>query len=792
MAEERYCSIELAKIVSANSSTRIYEVMPLFKQVGPVLPLRAVALGSSGNASSDAQVTPPYSAGDVVLIAYQPTRFVVERMPLAYILGKAPYDIFIGKDPKEWVRSGHLGFANISPLNFKGLDLLEATVRPNRLIQTNTGHGSADLPPGTYEVASKLTSLVVGDYLTGISALGAELWVEPVMRRIIEQSWLRSIYTINSVEDTALVNDSVIVTHKSSGNSQDPFFKCLEETEEGVMPRGVDLEKVKPGALDPKTLNCKIKPFYRDIKQSGDILYGEHRTVLSEDQKTPLYREFLGLDGSRHMLSATGFSITKTPYIKSVIYSGERVTTPKVQEGKYPEPSDPENPWGDLDTSDDTLWTVYGNKTLDTDDFGLPTEFLDIGLAEYPADNPTELPDSLLNSEKKLPIYPKTAYIDFEEDGSLLLRDGWGSYIYLHRGNIEVHAANNLFFVGNRDILSFAGANQTLYANQDVSVQGGSGYVEIAAGSDLQLGAGIGDQRNNGRVTIESKKEVAVLGGSFSVDALHQIFRCRDIKVPGQISGKGSFSVVAPNESHISMQTAVMRLEAEQSLAIYTTMRALVMDNLNVSVAGDIRLLGGLCISDDKSLSFNGLSPSAFGPVSRQFSAGTYPDIVNTVGGLHVSGQVLAQGDIQTTGSVVGNFVMALEPGDGKLHKPKGGSGPIIENVSTYSELKTRKQASPGTVPDTPARYTLQDKLFCFTEPSQACSYTLVVKQPAKGFATTSNKGYEVAGVDDKSYIYPGTAFWTVNGLKDYDGKTLGGFNQLKWARANNIDAGKD
>lgn len=90
------------------------------------------------------------------------------------------------------------------------------------------------------------------------------------------------------------------------------------------------------------------------------------------------------------------------------------------------------------------------------------------------------------------------------EDGSIIIRDAWGSEIVMIGGNIQLACPGNVEVLPGKSALVMAGDDAILKAQNSVDVESADKDVRINAVKNVQILAGINDD-NPGGITLETK-----------------------------------------------------------------------------------------------------------------------------------------------------------------------------------------------------------------------------------------------------------------------------------------------
>lgn len=96
--------------------------------------------------------------------------------------------------------------------------------------------------------------------------------------------------------------------------------------------------------------------------------------------------------------------------------------------------------------------------------------------------------------------YKSTSFISQEDDGSILIKDGYGSEIRMSQGNIYISPALDLFFRPGRDLSAMVPRHQAFNSQYTCTFNSGSTYIRST--EDLKMVAGTAGA---GALTIENK-----------------------------------------------------------------------------------------------------------------------------------------------------------------------------------------------------------------------------------------------------------------------------------------------
>lgn len=143
--------------------------------------------------------------------------------------------------------------------------------------------------------------------------------------------------------------------------------------------------------------------------------------------------------------------------------------------------------------------------------------------------------DSRIKGQK---YYESMSAFSMLDDGSVVLEDGWGSSIVMHRGNIQICCAGDIFMRPGRSFYSFAPKDVMLRAGGSIDLTATTHDVRVKAERNMQFLAGNDSDKSDktGGILFESRSkgmplkfdeagEKVVSGGI--------VFKCRNSDLVG-------------------------------------------------------------------------------------------------------------------------------------------------------------------------------------------------------------------------------------------------------------------
>lgn len=119
----------------------------------------------------------------------------------------------------------------------------------------------------------------------------------------------------------------------------------------------------------------------------------------------------------------------------------------------------------------------------------------------------TQITDTFTGKQKR--VYKCTSFISQEEDGSILIKDGWGSQIRMTGGNIYISSALDTFIRPGRDCIGLIPRRMQLDAN-GAAVIASKKSVKVAAQGSLYLSSAVGGQ--DGYTVLQNRSKTSSAG----------------------------------------------------------------------------------------------------------------------------------------------------------------------------------------------------------------------------------------------------------------------------------------
>lgn len=422
-------------------------------------------------------------------------------------------------------------FYNLSNWTTNSTTLFDSVINTvkqfaGNLFKNHANSVDKDVLPGDFDVVNNggPASIHVGKYL--VQMKGSPLAfidvaaIEDKIRMVASSIEQHTTTTFSRVADGISVHDIAVDAAEAFG-----------------LPFGTAIDM---DAWD-ETLADTV-PLFRMQMTEGPLVDGrECITVgfpIDEDKHTAymeppvLSKDRTALSGERTIASAKGINSVKSPALQAVLQFGYNQNSPRT--GKMlldlltpftkTLPEDKED--NTSRSPDQEIMDAALNKVVDklfTKDYLpiLKQKMMEAGLLvsenplslrfkEHtetgPSDQPQYAPPKFLSLTDPVTgqthlYFDSTSFISQEPDGSILLRDGYGSEIRMSQGNIYISPALDLQLRPGRDMWGLIPRHMAL-DTQGYAIINSNRSVYLRAVGDMQLAAAA-DENGHGKLTIE-------------------------------------------------------------------------------------------------------------------------------------------------------------------------------------------------------------------------------------------------------------------------------------------------
>jgi hypothetical protein len=377
--------------------------------------------------------------------------------------------------------------------------------------------------------------------------------------------------SLNTLEALGGYENAPPVTEETDNvdDSEEPYLALVEENQTPLLReqnfRGSDVDgewKQTMAPQEPGTINTF------DSAHIG--LYSEKRRV----------------DGIVRIEAAKEVAIRKTPVIRIAEPRADYNTTDRDPEAQLPEEAPP---WEELGLTEEEYRAVYnivadvgkeiedlqiftkgirqdalsGIWLLETDVELLNKVFGDTGELTLPLLGDTEQeypPDTVpseeieVTPERTIKVFKNTSAFVMEDEGGIILGDGWGSEIRLSRGNITISCPGDIKVQPGRDMQAKVPGNLIQQVGKRVEISSSTDSISIKAEENLHTLSGNGgsgstiienkaSQENPNDITEETLLEGTAYGSGIVLKAQQQIAQyARNVYMGGIDTGDPSKS----------------------------------------------------------------------------------------------------------------------------------------------------------------------------------------------------------------------------------------------------------
>ena len=422
-------------------------------------------------------------------------------------------------------------FYNLSSWTTNNTTLFDSVINAvkkfaGNLFKNHANSVDKDVLPGDFDVVNNggPASIHVGKYL--VQMKGSPLAfidvaaIEDKIRMIAASIEQHTTTTFSRVSSTISVSDIAVDAAEAFG-----------------LPSGTDIDMDTWDDMLEDTV-----PLFRMQKTEGPLVDGrECITVgfpIDEDKHTAyteppvLSKDRTAISGERTIASAKGISAIKSPALQAVLQFGYNQNSPRV--GKLQldlltsfTKTLPEEKEDNASRSlDQEIMDAAINKVADkllTKDYlpALKQKMMEAGLLvsenplslqfkEHtetgPSNQPQYAPPKFLSLVDPVTgqthlYFDSTSFVTQEPDGSILLKDGYGSEIRMSQGNIYISPALDLQLRPGRDMWGLIPRHMAL-DTQGFAIINSHKSVYLRAVGDMQLAAAA-DENGHGKLTIE-------------------------------------------------------------------------------------------------------------------------------------------------------------------------------------------------------------------------------------------------------------------------------------------------
>jgi hypothetical protein len=433
-----------------------------------------------------------------------------------------------------------------SPVNVNNNKIypyLQRTADEPFLTQDRSYNRFMDLVPGDFNITTPLGGTIhLGDFMSRIGASASaniSCYALQDVVEIVAQEF--GIDTDTYTWQKYLRGDKFLIIEGMSLNTLEAcggFPTVPAFTEE------ISTEADTEGEVSLVPVEDNQTPFLREQNFRGSDVDGEWKSTMAPKDSTVvntldsehigLYSEQRRVDGILRVNAAKEIAIRKTPTIRIAEPRLDYATTDRDPNADLP-PEVP--PWEELGLSEDEYRAVYnivseaGNEIEDLtifakgirqdaasgiwlletneeirtkvfEDGELPTiPDIDQDDVEYPPDTAPSI-DVEVTPDRIVKIFKNSSAFIMEDDGDIVLGDGYGAEIRMQKGNIILSSAADIIAQPGRDFKAKVPGNTIINSGKRVEISSTTDSVAVKAEKNFHTVSGNGGE---GSTILENK-----------------------------------------------------------------------------------------------------------------------------------------------------------------------------------------------------------------------------------------------------------------------------------------------
>jgi hypothetical protein len=655
------------------------------QQIGGTAPF----INSQKNSIHIPSISNNLEDGPQVTYIYPPQTAVMALIPviannnpvldyMGFIIGPISTPVFYNGIKPENTDEGKFNAENV-------YSIINSINQTTPAIDLRANLDSTNLP-GDLVFKGKHTKLCIDNISVTVGTDLAYTYYSSITGEKINVSMLNQDKTIWSDDCTYVIGDGILNVKRYTDNPYDA---------------GLDLDDENTAA-------------YTFTEIFGKCVQGKYFTVdtYTDKARYTVFQEYMQNNGNYSLCTATGLKIGKTHKFDNVSCSGAKFK-PQVDDTVI------------IDKADLSQRTTY--KT---------TKKSEPYAEDYEKTTITDKDENVIN------IYQGDSYIDFREDGSLKITDAWGSYILMSHGNIQIHAANNLFVVSDRDAIHITGGVESHRAVADIQMESVTSDIKLYAKELIQTGS-----KSFNIVSTDTVFK------SNTITCLAPYIQCSTLDgeagsiILGDILGNKSAIDI-----YVNSNNTIIKSDKSIVLASAGNVASLTSDKLCI---GKSLIVGGDLSVDAVNINIkvNDININ---------STGSGGNIKVKNGSIYCGANIEAFNGIKA-GIITATQVGAVKSNDGKLAKAHNLNLQTIKNKLNSDMLSEVDQVlNIGAPLDKDVIDSTYSK-FTFNKESESCVFVMEDKD-IKDSGVTCSVNKTEAG--DSLYIYPGQSFWESNGIE--------------------------
>lgn len=560
-------------------------------------------------------------------------------------------------------------------------------------------------------------------------------------------------------------------------------------------------------------------PVYREQSFNGGLLGGSSYTVMTateeKSQLYPVMSKFTGYTGLDYTFSADSRLSIKTPTPLGIREITDQQISDHLQKAKEFRDTSKKLP----EVTDATQKAIQLQRLSQTSDNGiLITTLLEgVDVEELIQNNVSPFTQSLYgglswedgvqktsqamagpsiakyqNQLTKISnkLFDNTSFISQQPDGSIIIKDGWGSSIIMSRGNIYISSALDTFIRPGRDLINLVPRHCQTTSNQQI-VLASKADIKVASQQSVHIASAVSGEQ--GYITIQNRsKEITTNSGiilrsnaNMSITASGDMRIALNDKTKVNADKKastGKGSIIISGGAVSINSTSNMTITAKDGLGLYAYQSqkgaGINISNTQIAVVGSQIALDTSLVQCGKTDIIHTVKMPA---KSQEF-------ILNKGSSqfrLHVRGEVqckgiLSSGDVLGTGQLGGSSYIIFR--EKSLQTISGSQKRSIETFNKSMKDIFSSELTANIPMELSAKqdwYT--DSYICTNElafcQSSKLKYAGNYRMPTMCWQmsisddTNNFKPVTVTktGTDQKTYTYPGKQAWISGTISSID-----------------------
>lgn len=378
------------------------------------------------------------------------------------------------------------------------------------------------------------------------------------------------------------------------------------------------------------------------------------------------------------------------------------------------------------------------------------------------------------NTNQTSKITDLTSIVSQQSDGSIIIKDGWGSQIRLHGGNIYISSALDTFVRPGRDLIQMVPRLRDIQSNGSITITS-KDNIRIGAQNNTCVASGISG--NAAMTTIQNRSQGKAYNSGVVLRSNSDM----------SLTSSGDMYIGLNDKTQKNSKDKVTQSESGSIIVGGGSDILLYSRNIQMLADTDLDLFGGSSRIHLNTAGITGIAPSTVLDSWLQLTTAyqTYDNqVINghkyiskssqshdiiTTGMTACSGAVIT-GNLQAQGQIIGDsFAMV---------KPPPQTMPQVMNISSLMQNYNNVRNFPThhlTIPTSSRPLCYSDSFICYNQFRYPKYTDFIVQQCLPGMCWQSNIKFNLSGVlqqsaqvpttgtKQMSIAYPGVAFSKLN-----------------------------